>query len=136
MQRNHSIIFTASTGISWALGDLPWLQADLADPKDLSAMLGLRCLAHLYYFIDEDIISCWNGKCLEGVCETLDAPQVVALQRGLGGWAQGFTDEVSVPITGRAVAELTRFFLSQSMAQLSEPNRADLLISQQWLRNR
>ncbi|ORY61055.1 hypothetical protein BCR35DRAFT_309128 [Leucosporidium creatinivorum] len=116
MQRNHSIIFTASTGIGWALGDLPWLQADVTDPKDLSAMLGLRCLAHLYYFIDEDIISCWNGKCLEGVCETLDAPQVVALQRGLGAWAQGFTEE--------------------SMAQLSEANRADLLISQQWLRNR
>jgi hypothetical protein len=97
MQRNHSIIFTANTGIAWALGDLPWLQADLAvaDSTDWSACLGLRCLAHLYYFINEDIISCWNGKCLEGVCETLDAPQVVALQRGLGAWAQGFTQEVS-----------------------------------------
>lgn len=58
-------------------------------------MLGLRCLAHLYSFINEDIISCWNGKCLEGVCETLDGPQVVALQRGLGGWAEGFTESVS-----------------------------------------
>lgn len=59
---------------------------------DQPPLLGVRCLAHLYSFIDEEIISCWNGKCLEGVCRTLDVEQVIVLQRGLGGWAEGITD--------------------------------------------
>ncbi|KAM0790401.1 hypothetical protein ACM66B_003283 [Microbotryomycetes sp. NB124-2] len=113
MQKNHSIVFNRASGVDWALSDIPWLSAYSGE---MTPMLGLRCLAHLYSFINEDIVSCWNGKCLEGVCETMDAPKVVTLQRGLDGWAKGISETL--------------------MMQLTEPNRADLLVSQQWLRNR
>ncbi|KAK4049358.1 hypothetical protein OIO90_005487 [Microbotryomycetes sp. JL221] len=113
MQKNHSIVFNRASGVDWALSDIPWLSAYSGE---MTPMLGLRCLAHLYSFINEDIVSCWNGKCLEGVCETMDLQKVVTLQRGLDGWAKGITENL--------------------MMQLTEPNRADLLVSQQWLRNR
>ena len=80
----------------------------------------LRYLAHIFSFVDQDIVACWNGRCNRGNCKTLTAPRIVDILSRLGA----STSHVFGPDFDRQLADLT------------ESQKADLLITWQWLKNR
>lgn len=83
-----------------------------------AASQALRHLAHVFSFIDQDIISCWNGRCDPLTCSKLTRSRVILILAKLKGTAgHVFGNELD-------------------LAGLSEVQKADLLITWQWLRNR
>lgn len=80
--------------------------------------LSLKYLARIFNFLDGDIIACWNGRCLRSACKTLTPERTVyILSRLSGTTAEVFGDE-------------------DGLHQLSEVQKADLLVTWQWIRNR
>ena len=84
-------------------------------PAD-DAVRGLQRLAHLFDFIDERVVSCWNGICCPQTCATLTTERVVELDRGLSEDMPGGSPESARTPEG----------------QSSDVQHADLLITQQW----
>lgn len=80
----------------------------------------LRHLALIFSYIDQNVISCWNGKCAGTTCTSLTASRVVLILRKLQGQA--------AEVFGEGVGE--------DLRALNETQRADLLITWQWIRNR
>lgn len=79
----------------------------------------LRLLAKVFSFVDQHFVHCHNAMCEPDTCTRLDRSRVVASLRALSGPAdQVFGDDV------------------RALHSLSEAQKADLLITWQWLRNR
>ncbi|KAM0752297.1 hypothetical protein T439DRAFT_324370 [Meredithblackwellia eburnea MCA 4105] len=116
VQRNHSITFKGRPGSSMALVGASPLKGE---HQDSAAVMGLQRLTMLFDFIDEDIVACWNGHCLQNACPTLTVQRVVELHRGLAASMSEIPVE-SPRMDGRSV----------------DVQQADLLVTQQWLRNR
>jgi len=88
------------------------------DPDPTAASLPF--LAKLFSLIDQPLVYCWNNQCDPLTCTTLTRERAVSLLRQLSGSA-------------------TAVFGSQANAALTilgEVQKADLLITWQWLRNR
>lgn len=81
--------------------------------------MSLHHLARVFSFIDADIVVCWNGRCGgAGRCRTLTRRRASRILRKLqGSAAHVFGDE-------------------DGLLALTESQKADLLITWQWIRNR
>ncbi|ORY29329.1 hypothetical protein BCR39DRAFT_174122 [Naematelia encephala] len=99
---------------------LPQLTSNPNAPRVLEDPAGqtLRHLARIFSFVDQDIIACWNGRCTPTNCTLLSRQKALDALRALTGTAgQVFGSELD-------------------LAGLSEVQKADLLITWQWIRNR
>lgn len=81
--------------------------------------MSLHHLARVFSVIDADIVVCWNGQCGgAGRCRTLTRRRASKILRRLqGSAAHVFGDE-------------------DGLLELTESQKADLLITWQWIRNR
>lgn len=83
-----------------------------------SAGRNLKLLARIFACIDGNIVACWNGSCSYSNCPTFTSGKALEILRNLGGSAiQVFGTDLDLPST-------------------SEAQKADLMITWQWLRNR
>lgn len=75
---------------------------------------GLRRLVRLFDVIDEDVLACWNRACKNNAtCRLRNPEAAVAIHR-----------------------ELCSDFVEGIGHRMSPIQKADILITQQWLRNR
>ena len=79
VQRNHSITFRGDHARGMALMS----SSSLEGGKEDESVRGLQRLSRLFEFIDEDVVSCWNGNCVPQTCATLTVERVVELHLGL-----------------------------------------------------
>jgi hypothetical protein len=116
LQHGGGIVFEGSISTAQILPI-----AETAEQDDSSSSPSLRYLAQLFSFIDQDIVTCWNGRCNGPSCRSLTERRAVDILRKLGGEpAEVFGPDFDYHLrTG-----------------MSESQRADLLITWQWLRNR
>ncbi|KAJ9097605.1 hypothetical protein QFC21_004639 [Naganishia friedmannii] len=93
--------------------------ADINDDDDGTSP-SLRYLAQLFSFIDQDIVTCWNGRCDGPSCRCLSEKRAIDILSKLGG----------------SPTEVFGVDFEIQLRNLAESQRADLLITWQWLRNR
>ena len=105
LQREGSIIFGGSIA-----------RPTTSTPTDSSGQL-LHYLAIIFSHIDQDVVSCWNGRCGGRNCQNLTRQRAVKILRELKGTAK-------------------RVFGDALLPDLNETQKADLLITWQWIRNR
>jgi hypothetical protein len=116
LQHGGGIVFegSISTGQILPLSDTANNDSDNTSPS-------LRYLAQLFSFIDQDIVTCWNGRCDGPLCRSLTTERAVEILRKLGGEpTEVFGEDFDHDLRNA----------------MSESQRADLLITWQWLRNR
>lgn len=116
LQHGGGIVFegSISTGQILPLGETAEHDNDNTSPS-------LRYLAQLFSFIDQDIVTCWNGRCDGPSCRSLTTERAIEILRKLGGEpTEVFGDEFDIHLR----------------TAMGESQRADLLITWQWLRNR
>ncbi|KAL8293324.1 hypothetical protein RQP46_000025 [Phenoliferia psychrophenolica] len=89
VQRNHSITFR---GVH-ARGMARMTSSSLVGGKEDDSVRGLQRLSRLFEFIDEDVVSCWNGNCVPQSCRTLTIERVVELHHGLSEHLPGGSPE-------------------------------------------
>ncbi|WVF71046.1 hypothetical protein IAT40_005843 [Kwoniella sp. CBS 6097] len=79
----------------------------------------LRFLAKIFSFVDPNIVHCWNGRCEPRTCTSLSRQQIVDSLHSLSGTAnEVFHEDVD------------------GLQGLTEVQKADLLVTWQWLRNK
>lgn len=105
LQREGSIIFGGSIS-----------RPTVSTPTDSSGQL-LHYLAIVFSHIDQEIVSCWNGRCGGTKCSNLSQKRAVKILRELKGTAKKVFGDALLP-------------------ELNETQKADLLITWQWIRNR
>ena len=105
LQREGSIIFGGTIS-----------RPTVSTPTDSSGQL-LHYLAIIFSHIDQDIVSCWNGRCGGKQCPNLTPQRAHTILRELKGTAQ-------------------KVFGDPLLSDLNETQKADLLITWQWIRNR
>jgi hypothetical protein len=116
LQHSGGIVFEGSISTRQILPP-----KDLADiDDDESTGPSLRYLAQLFSFIDQDIVTCWNGRCDGPACRSLNEKRAIYILSKLGGGA----------------TEVFGHDFETQVRTLTESQRADLLITWQWLRNR
>jgi hypothetical protein len=93
-------------------------QEDIFEPDPTAASLPF--LAQLFSVIDQSLVFCWNDQCDPMTCATLTKERALTLLRRLSGTA--------VDVFGPQA--------NASLGVLGEVQKADLLITWQWLRNR
>ena len=109
MQRSGNIVFAGSiSAFTFSSFDI--------DPDPAGQQL--RHLAKIFSFIDQDIINCWNSRCDPIQCSALTRSRVIGTLSRLQGSASRVFGE------------------DANLGELSEIQKADLLITWQWLRNR
>jgi hypothetical protein len=115
LQRSGHVVFEGSIHTSHHRGTL--LGSSSSTEEDPTSAL-LRHLAHIFSFVDQDVIACWNGRCDRLTCRTLTAARAVdVLSRLKGSPAEVFGGE-------------------NELRGLSESQKADLLVTWQWIRSR
>ncbi|WVQ96920.1 hypothetical protein IAU59_004028 [Kwoniella sp. CBS 9459] len=83
------------------------------------SMTHLRFLAKIFSFIDPNIVHCWNGRCEPSTCTSLSRQQIVDSLHSLSGTANEVFHEGG-----------------DDLSSLTEVQKADLLVTWQWLRNK
>ncbi|KAI5449584.1 hypothetical protein NCC49_004577 [Naganishia albida] len=117
LQHGGGIVFEGSISTTQIL---PLIDATGITDNETSSP-SLRYLAQLFSFIDQDIVTCWNGRCNGPSCRSLTERRAVEILRNLGGEpTEVFGPDFDIHLR----------------TSMSESQRADLLITWQWLRNR
>jgi hypothetical protein len=115
LQRSGHVVFEGSIHTSHHRGAILG-SASHVEEDPTSALL--RHLAHIFSFVDQDVIACWNGRCDRLTCRTLTTSRAVDVLRRLrGSPAEVFSGE-------------------ESLRNLSDSQKADLLVTWQWIRSR
>ncbi|GHJ89561.1 hypothetical protein NliqN6_5963 [Naganishia liquefaciens] len=130
LQHGGKIVFESSISADQVLLAVDGTRAVCNTSKEASAAddetdppPSLKYLAHLFSYIDQDLLACWNGRCAGvGSCRSLTESRAVHILGRLGGTAEN--------VFGVDLAHHER------RADMTESQRADLLITWQWLRNR
>ncbi|KAK4689033.1 hypothetical protein P7C73_g1076, partial [Tremellales sp. Uapishka_1] len=83
-----------------------------------SELLGLIYLASMFDNMDEDVLTCWEGRCkkTDNICDLTDRRQIIGLARRLMNVRHGIC--------------------TTSLTAINDAQKTDILVTQVWLLNR
>lgn len=92
-------------------------------------------MVHIFDAFGDDILDCWNERCNgAGSCKVLDQSRIVALHRAqekiYKAWDEGTDNDLLFPVQAQSHRN------GAPGIGLKESQKADVLITRQWLLNR